>query len=174
MEPATLKDIAEIWSLFKRTRAKMEEEGNFMWSHGYPTKGLFKEDVASSGAFVLREEGKIIAYIALSFSVFDDFFWESRSEEKAKGLYRFVNALDGEKPILLHRLMVDPSYAGKGVATGALTFLRERFKGYLMLFASSPANDKANRLYEKLGFVNDGPYPFEYGKGPWLLFHCHW
>jgi RimJ/RimL family protein N-acetyltransferase len=166
-------DLKELWSLFLRTKKRMEEEGNFMWSHAYPSRSLFREDLASGNAFGIWEKGRLIAYVTLSFSLFDDFFYQSRSVEKEKSLLSFVGAKPDEKPVLLHRLMVDPAFQGRGVATEILKELKNKCQGYLALFASSPANDQANRLYERLGFQNDGPYPFEYERGPWLLFHCH-
>lgn len=167
------KDLKEVWSLFARTKKQMEQEGNFMWSHAYPSRSLFEEDLLSSDAYGIWDSHRLVAYVMLSFSLFDDFFYLSRSAEKEKSLLSYVGAKPDEKPVLLHRLMVDPAYQGRGIATEIISEIKKKYQGYLALFASSPANGKANRLYERLGFHNDGAYPFDYEQGPWLLFHSH-
>jgi hypothetical protein len=65
---AKSEDLEEIFALFLRAKAKMEQEGNFSWSHNYPEKINFEEDIASGLLYLYKEDGHIIATITASFN----------------------------------------------------------------------------------------------------------
>ena len=46
-----LNDLESIEDLFLLTRSKMEKEGNDSWSHGYPVKEDFKEDILEGDSY---------------------------------------------------------------------------------------------------------------------------
>lgn len=169
---ANKRDLEEVWDLLLRVRKNMEDRSLFMWNDRYPSKELFKEDIDNDALYVYVDNGAIMASIAVSFDIIDEFFDYSKSKEKEALLLKTCEAKADEKPVILHRLMVDPSSQGKGIGTKILSAVKEAYPNHLMIFASYPKNDMANNLYKRLGYHNDGVYPFEY-EGEWLLFHAH-
>jgi GNAT superfamily N-acetyltransferase len=171
---ADKKDLNAVYALFLATRAQMEKEGNFTWSGDYPLKRDFAKDIANQQAYVHDENGQIIAYIAVSFDPLEDFFWKTKSPQKALQLAQDVGLKAGESYLLLHRLMVHPSYQGHRLAEGVFQALSSFYPNAVLVFAVFPENLKALNAYLRYGFTNAGIYPaFEYGGDPFYLVYKH-
>jgi len=164
LEKAQLSDLDEVYSLFKKVRAQMVKEGNHTWSHSYPLKINFKEDLEASQGYLYRDHGVLIAYIAASFDPLEDFFYFSKSLDKLAQLRKDTSMKDDEDFLLLHRLMVAPSEQGHGLAEEIFQSIASLFPKHLVMFAVYPENVKAMRAYDRYGFTNAGIYPFEYGE----------
>ncbi|MEE3443144.1 MAG: GNAT family N-acetyltransferase, partial [Candidatus Enteromonas sp.] len=68
------------------------------------------------------------------------------------------------KIIVLERLMVHPSYQGRGIATSIFSYLHETMPQYDWLFAVFLNDENAIRLYRHLGYKEIGIFPdFEWG-----------
>jgi ribosomal protein S18 acetylase RimI-like enzyme len=168
---AEKKDLKAVYALFLRTRSAMEKEKNFTWSDHYPLKRNFTSDIKDGRAYVHEENGEIIAYIAVSFDVLEDFFSDSKSLQKASQLRKDLQMKDDEDFLLLHRLMVDPSYQGQGRAAKIFADQAALYPGRMVMFAVYPNNRKALRAYDRYGFQNAGIYSaFEYGDHPCYLY----
>jgi GNAT superfamily N-acetyltransferase len=167
------KDLEEIFSLFLRVKAKMEKEGNLSWSDGYPEKINFEEDIHSGLLYLDREEEKIIATITASFKPEEDFFWRSKSPKKVARLRAELGMREEEQFLLLHRLMVEPSKQGQGLAKAMFQAIADLYPNHMMVFAVYPNNLRARYVYDHDGFSNLGIYlPFEYGpKARCLLYY---
>lgn len=65
--PAVLPDDGvEILEVFSAARAIMRESGNMhQWDEGYPSLSVVQSDIEKKGAYVIEEDGKIVAYFAL-------------------------------------------------------------------------------------------------------------
>lgn len=65
-----------------------------------------------------------------------------------------------DKEYWIYRLMIDEKFQGKGYGKAAMEELIDRIKqdrAYHVIYLSfEPENERAKRLYEKLGFVADG------------------
>lgn len=171
---AEKKDLKAVYALFLRTRSAMEKEKNFTWSDHYPLKRNFASDIKEGRAYVDEENGEIIAYIAVSFDVLEDFFSDSKSLQKASQLRKDLQMKNDEDFLLLHRLMVDPSFQGHGFAQGVFEAISNLYPHSVLVFAVFPDNRKALRAYDRYGFQNLGIYaPFEYGDYPFYLYYKH-
>jgi ribosomal protein S18 acetylase RimI-like enzyme len=164
LEKAKLSDLNAVFSLFKEVRAAMEKEGNRTWSHRYPLKVNFKEDISAGQGYLYYENGALVAYIAVSFDPLEDFFWESKSLAKLAQLRLDTGMKDDEDFLLLHRLMIRPSCQGHGLAEEVFKSVASLYPKHLVMFAVYPENLKAMRAYDRYGYSNAGIYPFEYGE----------
>lgn len=65
IRPAREADIPAILPVFTAARNIMHSSGNTrQWPEDYPSATSVREDIARDGAFVLEEEGRIVAYFA--------------------------------------------------------------------------------------------------------------
>jgi GNAT superfamily N-acetyltransferase len=168
---ATSKDLEVIYGLFLLTRAAMEKEGNDSWSHDYPNKDDFKEDIKEGNSYLYEENGELVAYIHASFDPLEDFFWSSHSKAKLAQLRKDTGMKEDEGFLLLHRLMVAPAYQGQGRAAKIFADQAALYPGRMVMFAVYPNNRKALRAYDRYGFQNAGIYSaFEYGDHPCYLY----
>jgi len=166
-----LNDLESIEDLFLLTRSKMEKEGNDSWSHGYPVKEDFKEDILEGDSYFYKQNGVILAYIHASFDPLEDFFSSSHSEAKLAQLRQDTGMKDNEDFLILHRLMIAPAFQGKGLAAEIFHDQACLYPGRMMMFAVYPNNLKARKAYERYGFQNAGIYPaFEYGEETCYLY----
>jgi GNAT superfamily N-acetyltransferase len=165
LQTAQPSDLKDVFALFSKCRKKMEEEGNDTWSHGYPARVDFKNDIASGLLYLYKEKNELLACITASFAPEEDFFWKSKSPEKIAQLRKDTGMKEDEDFLLLHRLMVDPSAQGRGLAKAVLQAVAERYPHRMMMFAVYQSNFRARYVYDHDGFSNAGIYtPFEYGK----------
>lgn len=65
-----------------------------------------------------------------------------------------------DKEYWIYRLMIDEKFQGKGYGKAAMEELIDRIKQdrahHVIYLSFEPENERAKRLYEKLGFVADG------------------
>lgn len=172
LEKATPRDLEEIFLLFKRVQKAMEEEGNRSWSEGYPDKSDFADDLRHKDAYLVKKEGRILAYIASDNDLAGSFFPATRSAGKLAVLLKQIHAEEGDVILSLHRLMVDPSFQGQGIAHEIFAALQGLYPKSILVFAVFPENTRAIASYEHQGFHNLGIDPdFEYGGAECLLFY---
>jgi GNAT superfamily N-acetyltransferase len=162
--PAKEKDLPSVLKLFRRVNAQLSEEGNLMWSHGYPSPEVFQEDIANHRLYLVKEGTRVLAMGAVSHDITDDFFSQSRSQKKTQDVLDLIG-WKGEPICLLHRFMSDPAFWGKGVAAELWDYLERRYKGSTWVFAAYCRNEKALAFYRKHGFTVHGIYrDFEWGE----------
>ena len=147
MTQATLQDLQELTELYHRVTDHMEEIGSRQWHWGdYPTEELLRGDVERGATWIYREDGKVIAAVAIL-------------DEQDK-LYEQVPWSFGIRPAVVHRLVVAPEWQGRGVGSNLMDDVLDhlRRQGFdsvrIDTLSESPA---AMRLYEtKLGFRRSG------------------
>lgn len=161
---ATREDLPALLTLLSSVRKSLEEEGNFMWSGGYPDQSDLARDIFAKSLYVVREKGKLIAACALSYDPLEAFFPCSRSPEKLQALLQRSAVEEKARVVILHRLMVLPEEQHRGAARFLLEKLEAQEKGAIWLFAVYPRNAKALLFYPHLGFENLGLQLFEYGE----------
>jgi RimJ/RimL family protein N-acetyltransferase len=163
MRLAKREDLPAVYSLFLMVKKRMEEEGNRTWSHAYPTRGIFREDILDQHLYIHKEAGKIIASISIAFSPLDDFFFQSQSKKKHAQLRQDTGMKENERFLLLHRLMISPAYQGHHLSGEVFSEMEVLYPHSLLVFAVYPDNKHAMAAYEKEGFSHTGIYPFEWG-----------
>ncbi len=135
----------------------MRAAGIDQWDEHYPARSDFEADWRSGSLYLCQLGERLVGCAVLNAEAdpgYADVPW---------GLH--------DAPIgIIHRLVIDPSWQGRGLATGVMRQLEERARAIgfrtLRLDAFS-RNPGAVRLYEKLGYRRAGPIRFRKG---W--FHC--
>ncbi len=138
---ATPKDVKECIELKKNVYQRLLGLSLDYWSEKYPSDELIEEDVLSSNARVIKENGEIIA-----FTVFYDV-----KEERGENDYPF------KTPDLycFSRLMVKTGYENKHVGyflvKNIINELKDKgVKGIGIMV--DPRNENALHLYSKFNF----------------------
>ncbi|MCH3951580.1 MAG: GNAT family N-acetyltransferase [Acidaminococcus sp.] len=101
---ATKKDAERIMDIINQAKAFLKGQGVDQWQTGYPAMSDIEKDLNDGIGYVLKDEGKIIGYAGI----------DSRGEEAydtLKGSW-----LNSDPYIVIHRMAVDNSVRGKGLA----------------------------------------------------------
>ncbi len=141
---ANVADIDALDALSVRTIQAMHKRGVNQWTTAYPRAPHFKEDIQSDRLFVHEQEGRILGVYAFC-----------TDDEPA---YRAVRWHGSSSPII-HRLLVDPSSWGRGVADELLVHAacRAASSGAGTLRTDThPANGPMRRLLRRHQFERRG------------------
>jgi len=109
LRKATFADISAMMEIFYQAQASLKELGVNQWQNNYPNRDVINKDLENGVAYVLTENGIIIATATIIFNhepTYDRIYegeWLSRGE--------FV---------VVHRVAVDNRYKMKGVASHIL------------------------------------------------------
>lgn len=141
---ANFSMLVEINEIYLKCREHLFENGILQWDDQYPNKEYFRECIENNNLFVLMNDAEIVGHVVLNEWESDE--WNNISWE-------------GNKPIIVHSLMINPLIQGKGIGTEFVKQCEELAieRGYksVRLDAYS-GNEKALRLYEKLGYHRKG------------------
>ncbi len=126
--------------------ADMESQGINQWDDNYPTLDYFEKDIYNKALHVIEGENELIGIIT-----FDEF----QDEE-----YKDVQWLtDGGKNLVIHRLVVDPKWQGRGIAQSLMDYAENYAiaNGYISIRLDAfSANPRVLRFYEKRGYTKTG------------------
>jgi ribosomal protein S18 acetylase RimI-like enzyme len=170
--PGKEKDLPAVLKLFRRVNASLLEEGNDMWSHGYPSEEDFRADLGAGLLYLAKDGGRLVGGVSVSFDPLETFFPESKDHRKRDRLLDKCSALPDDNLLIVHRLMVDPMDRRKGVASSLIDYLKSLYPRRLWIFSVYPTNAKAISFYDKKGFLDMGPYEFEYGDASKQILFC--
>jgi Acetyltransferases len=154
------KDLSDILDIISKCIMYMESQGIYQWNMLYPNSDILESDIKREDCYVLKDNGKCIAYVAIN---------EEQSPE-----YSHINwGTDGRKVLVIHRLSVHPEYQGKGIAKKILRFIEElaikNDYSCIRLDAYS-GNETALKLYENFGYRKVGQVYFPFRDLP---FYCY-
>ncbi|MBN8200103.1 GNAT family N-acetyltransferase [Bacillus sp. NTK034] len=141
----TKDDLNKIMDIVKKTVAIMESEGNDQWNRTYPQDQDFLADVETGNLYTFIYEGKVAGSITVD---------QIQAEE-----YKNASWRKDEPCFVFHRLAVDPEIRGEGIASKLINYAEEHAvsKGIpYMRTDTYSLNKKAQRLFEKNGYVNAG------------------
>ena len=144
-ERAVAADAEFVHQMFEEAKRVGRGNGTTDWDEFYPNRAILNEDIEKGELWALREDGQILAVIALIDEEFEedvDVRWSD-----AKGC-------------MLARLCVDPKLQGLGIGAEVMRLVSEEAarQGYeATRHLASIHNPAALRLYRKLGYVELGP-----------------
>jgi RimJ/RimL family protein N-acetyltransferase len=147
----------EIMRLIGRSVARLEELGIHQWDEIYPDAGTIRKDLESGTMRGLFIDGVLAGIFVLNEyqdREYSDVAWE----------------IDDPRPLVFHRLCVDPDWQGKGLAKRILGYVDEYAQnhGYRSLrFDAFSENPISLGLYRALGYRERGQVRFRKG-----LFFC--
>lgn len=109
---ATEKDVARIAELYDEARRSLRAAGVDQWQDGYPDADAVLKDIDSGRAYVVTDEGRVIATAAVyvghepTYDVIRQGRWGADVEEYG----------------IIHRIAVDPAARGMGVASEIMDY----------------------------------------------------
>ncbi|MDM5229579.1 GNAT family N-acetyltransferase [Cytobacillus sp. NJ13] len=141
----TRDDLKKIMDIVQQTVNIMESEGNDQWNRTYPQDQDFLADVEAGNLYTAIYDGKVAGSITVD---------QTQAKEYINASWR-----KDEPCFVFHRLAVDPEIRGEGIASKLIIFAEEHAvsKGILYMRTDTYSlNKKAQRLFEKNGYVNTG------------------
>ncbi len=148
-------EIDAIIALTKRCGRHLREQGIDQWDEHYPDRDSIERDLKTETLFAYRDGDLILGIVVLN---------ETQDEE-----YSEIDWLsdDHSRNLVVHRLAVDPSHQGKGIARRLMDFAenyaREHAYNSIRLdtFSQNPRNQ---RFYTNRGYTDLGPVFLKYKK----------
>jgi ribosomal protein S18 acetylase RimI-like enzyme len=134
----------------------MESQGIHQWDEIYPDEATFAGDIERHELFLLEQEGRIRGIMTLN--------------EFQEPAYQGVTWQFSGKALVVHRLAIDPSAQGKGLAGKLMQFAYEvagKLRYATIRLDAFASNPRAVALYERLGYRRAGTVMFRKG-----LFYC--
>ena len=155
-----VEDVPAVMELIRQVVPGMRAQGNFQWGSDYPNTAVFEGDVAKAQLWVAEVAGKLAGVAAIT------------TDQEPE--YAQVGWDLSELAVVVHRLAVDPTCQGKGVAT-ALMLQAEavaRTRGISVLRVdTNTQNDATQGLFPRLGYSMAGE--IELRIRPGLRFCCY-
>ena len=144
---AKKQDLDTLLAFYQHVAETMEERGLRQWHWGlYPTEDMIREDVRKGDLYFLPGNGgKIDAAVVCMVG-----------QEPA---YDVLDWSCGLRPGIFHRLAVDPALQGMGLGGLVLDDVQQLLRTAgcdCIRCDTSEKNEKAIRLYEKMGFRRCG------------------
>lgn len=150
---ATMRDLPEVVTLFKKTIHHMNDSGIYQWDDIYPDELTLKNDIKNDALHLLAIDNEIAAVFVLN---------RECDSEYACGNWTG----DASSFAVVHRLCVNANFQHKGLGTRAMIAAETILKSgaiksvRLDAFSENPA---ALRLYQKLGYLKVGSVSFRKG-----------
>jgi ribosomal protein S18 acetylase RimI-like enzyme len=160
VRPGTTEDIPQVMALVRLVVPLMQATGNLQWDDRYPNPTVFQRDIDKSQLWIAGIEDQIAGFAAIT------------TDQEPE--YANVGWDISEPAIVVHRLAVDPSFRGKGIAAALMqqaeTIARSRNIPILRVDTNSQ-NEATQRLFPKLGYTFAGETGFSFRPG--LRFLCY-
>lgn len=164
---AVLADIPRIAAIYDHILTE-EEQGRAVvgWIRGvYPTEQTAREALKAGTLFVLEWDGAVAAAAKID---------QKQVPEYANAPWRYPDAPDSQV-MVLHTLVVDPAFAGKGCGKQFVAFYEEHARTcgcpYLRMDTNA-RNAAARRLYSRLGYWEAGIVPCVFNGIPGVQLVC--
>ncbi|MEZ4938832.1 MAG: GNAT family N-acetyltransferase [Crocinitomicaceae bacterium] len=159
IEKGSLSDLNELFQIYLNGKNELEINGIYQWTNNYPTRSIIESDIKKSVLFALKNGREIIGAINIS--------------EEQEPEYETINwKFDSSKVLVIHRLVIDPIYQGKGFAKRLMDFAEKFAKdnnySSIRLDAYSQ-NKKVIDFYIKRNYFIRGNVNFAEREYP---FHC--
>lgn len=103
IEKGKISDLDQLFQIYVNGKTDLEKSGIYQWTNNYPTRSIIESDLKKDVLFVLKNGKEIIGAINIS--------------EEQEPEYESINwEFDNSKVLVIHRLVIDPKYQGKGYA----------------------------------------------------------
>ncbi|MFR4176829.1 GNAT family N-acetyltransferase [Lactococcus raffinolactis] len=152
IEKAKLTDLSEIVAVIESARAFLKAQEIDQWQKSaYPAAADVRSDIENNVAYVLKVDGKVVAYAAV-MTGFDPAY------DLIHGAWRN----DSHDYVTVHRMAVSTAFRGQALGQGFLTSVFETFSTYQDFRVDThPDNQIMQHILTKLGFEKCGVVMFE-------------
>jgi ribosomal protein S18 acetylase RimI-like enzyme len=151
---AMQEDVAAVIELLRRIVPSMRATGNLQWDENYPTAAVFEHDVEQRQLWVAEIDGALAGMIAVTTDPEPEYGHAGWNVEEAG--------------VMVHRLAVDPTFRGAGMAAALMQKAEEVAveRGFPAVRTDTSAeNEAAQRLFLKLGYVKTGEIGLSFRPG---------
>lgn len=100
-----IKDIPEIINIINEGKEALKLMGIDQWQDGYPNEETIRQDIENNEAYILEENGEVLAYGMLSFAL------EKTYEKIYEGEW-----LSNKEYATIHRTVVKSTGKGRGLS----------------------------------------------------------
>jgi len=104
LRKAVTADKEPVWEILQEAIERRRLDGSRQWQDGYPNYASIEHDLERNAAYVIEDEGVVVAYAALI-----------RNDEPAYNDIQGQWLTQGDF-LVVHRVAVSNRYLGKGVA----------------------------------------------------------
>ncbi len=142
---ALLKDLEEIDALAVKTIKHMTTSNIPQWTLNYPRKDHYFKDVINNALYIYKEDEKILGAMTVL--------------PENDPPYKTIDGWLKEKSLVIHRVIVDPDYAKKGIAQTLLDYVFELGKTCeyeSIKIDTHLENYKMRNFLHKNGFIEIG------------------
>ena len=157
---ATVADLPALLALVRHVVPLMQASGNFQWSADYPNEAVFLNDIAQNHLWV-AELGEALAGVAA--------LTQDQDAEYAQADWDVT-----EPALVTHRLAVDPTAQGRGVALALMAQAEIQAVAaglHFLRVDTNSENAATQRLFPKLGYRFAGEITLAFRPG--LRFFCY-
>lgn len=107
------EDAGRIMELIQQAKDFLKSRGVDQWQNGYPDAAAIRGDIRSGNGYVLTDAGRVVGYACISFDGEDSY-------AGLKGEWLSIQPY-----AVIHRMAIDNTCKGKGLATAMLRYAEE-------------------------------------------------
>jgi GNAT superfamily N-acetyltransferase len=147
LREAGVSDVSTIWEILQQAIEQRRQEGSEQWQNGYPNETTVQDDIKKGYAYVLDDNGTIIAYAAIIFDA-EPTYNDIKGQWLTNGNYAAV-----------HRVATANAVKGKGIATRLIKMIEAVSRGrnvYSVKLDTNFDNVPMLRILDKSGYTYCG------------------
>ncbi|WP_411843427.1 GNAT family N-acetyltransferase [Salinicoccus sp. HZC-1] len=159
LRSADKEDLSRVMEITKAVVPFMQAAGNTQWSEIYPNMERFEKDCENGSLYIYEDDGLI-----RGFTVVDD--------EHPEAYNGIRWEIPRESCAAMHRMAVDPSCQGKGIAGDMIKRVESILvdAGYDGIHTdTSLENEKMQYQFEKNGFAFRGKLHLDENEDDWYV-----
>lgn len=107
---ATQDDLEAMMAILEQGKAFLRSQGIDQWQRGYPDRATLADDIAKGDAYVLVEDGVVVATATVPFA----------DEPYYAGITDGAWKTTGRPYAVIHRMAVSGGHKGRGIASAML------------------------------------------------------
>ncbi|MCG1010261.1 GNAT family N-acetyltransferase [Salinicoccus sp. ID82-1] len=156
---AVYEDLDTVMQIKEKVVPLMIAAGNSQWSDDYPNRERFSRDIEAGSLYVYEEAGTTVGFVVVDDDhpyPYDDIPW-SLTRENSKAM---------------HRMAVDPSKQGHGIARRMMAAMEAhiRSEGYGGIHTdTSLENEKMQKQFERNGYQFKGKLNLDDNEDDWYV-----
>lgn len=136
-----------IWEILQQAIEQRRLDGSEQWQQGYPNEQTVRDDINEGYAYVLTDDGQVVAYAAIIFGI-EPAYNEIEGQWLTNGDYAAI-----------HRVATSNAVKGKGVATRLFQMIEQlciEKKVFSIKVDTNFDNAPMLRILEKLNYTYCG------------------
>ncbi|MGB0423378.1 MAG: GNAT family N-acetyltransferase [Flavobacteriales bacterium] len=154
-----IEDLETVFNIYKASKRLLEQNGIFQWTNKYPTPTIIENDLKQGYLYLLKKGSDVLGAINLS---------QEQEDE-----YDSINwQFDGEKALVVHRLVINPLFRNQGHASTLMGYAEDyasKLNYSSIRLDAYSHNQDVIKFYKNRGYLVRGDVHFPGRKYP---FHC--